>query len=402
LPSAESLAAKEEIAKNWPRFRGPSGAGISAYDNIPTGWNVQKGENILWKTPVPLEGNSSPVVWKDHLFLTGATKDQRQVFCFSTVDGKLLWRKDAPGTPASTAEPPKVNDDTGYASPTPATDGCRIYASFANGDLVAFDFAGTLVWARSLGMPKNSYGHAASLATWGKRVIVQFDQATVKESLSKIMALDGETGKTVWETPRAVPNSWCTPILIEVQGQEQLVAGGDPWAIAYNPADGKEIWRAKCLRQDVGPSPTFADGMVYVANQAPALSALRPNGTGELQPLWSGEDGLPDISCPLATPQYVLLLTSSGTLTSYDAKQGKKLWEQDFEDANFKASPGMVGKYLYLFADAGKYFVVLPGAEGCKTISQGTMGEGFSASPAFLDGRMYVRGKSTLFCIGKK
>jgi outer membrane protein assembly factor BamB len=402
LPVTETPASKAEIAKNWPRFRGPGGTGISAYDNIPTAWNVQKGENIVWKTPVPLEGNSSPVVWKDHLFLTGATSDKRQVFCFSTLDGKLLWQKDAPGTPASTAEPPKVNDDTGFASPTPATDGHRIYASFANGDLVAFDFTGALVWARSLGMPKNSYGHAASLATWGKFVIVQFDQATVKEKLSKIMALDGETGKTVWETPRSAPNSWSTPIVIEVKGQDQLVTCGDPWAIAYIPADGKEIWRAKCLRQDVGPSPTFADGIVYIANQSPNVSALRPDHTGELKPIWLGEDGLPDTSSPLATPQYVLLMTSEGTLTCYDAKEGKKLWEQDFEDTRYKSSPGMAGKYLYLFADAGKYFVVLPGPEGCKTISQGTLAEDCSASPAFLDGRIYIRGKHTLFCIGKK
>ena len=276
-----------------------------------------------------------------------------------------------------------------------------MYAWFANGDMAAFDFAGTPVWARSLGMPKNSYGHATSLAIWHKLVIAQFDQGTAKENLSRLLALDGETGKTVWETPRPVPNSWCTPVIIEVKGEEQIVTCGDPWVIAYRPADGKEIWRAKCLRQDVGPSPTSADGMVYVANQFPALSAIQPSGQGELKALWSGEDGLPDISSPLATPQFVLLLTSSGTLTCYEAKQGKKLWEQEFDDVQFKASPGMAGKYVYLFADKGKFLVVEPGFEGCKKVSEGTMGDEVVASPAFQNGRMFVRTKSKLFCIGK-
>ncbi len=391
-----------QYAKSWPRFRGPGGTGVSAYTNVPTKWDAASGENILWKTPVPLEGNNSSVVWNDRVFVTGATNQKRQVFCFSAADGKLLWAKDVPGTPESAAEI-ELNEDTGFAAPTAATDGRRVFAVFANGDLGAFDFDGKLAWARSLGIPKNHYGHASSLATWRDRLIVQFDQGTAKEGKSRLLALDGATGKTVWETPRPVPNSWSTPIVIDLKGQEQIVTCGEPWVMAYNPADGKEIWRGKFLRQDVGPSPTYFDGMVYAASEFPQVSAIRADGQGDITAThlaWMGEDGLPDTCSPLATPEHLILLTSSGMMTCYGAKNGKKLWEHDFE-VNFKASPSLVGKNVYVISDEGKGWVVEPGATGAKVVAESNLGEPCVASPAFQDGRIYLRGKKHLFCIGK-
>jgi len=370
---------------------------------VPTTWDGPSGKNVLWKTRVPLEGNSSPIVWKDRIFLTGATERVRQVYCFDTA-GKLLWQKDMPATPASAAKPPEVVGDTGFASSTPAVDGQRVYVMFAIGDVAAFDFAGNQVWVRSLGIPKNSYGHATSLAMVRNLLLVQFDQATAKEGKSKLLALDAATGKTVWETPRPVPSSWCTPIVIEWKGQEQIIAGGDPWTIAYQPADGKEIWRVKCLGQDVAASPVFADGVVYIGNANAKTSAIRINGTGDVtasHTLWTAEDGLPDTCSPLTTSQYVLLLTSGGTLTSYDAKSGKKLWEKDF-DSSFKASPALAGKNVYLLGDEGKAWVVEPGPADCKTVAEANVGEPCAASPAFQDGRIYVRGKQNLLCIGSK
>lgn len=389
---------------NWPRFRGPGGLGISAYDNVPLAWDATTGEGIVWKAPVPLEGNSSPVVWNDRIFLTGATQKVRQVYSFDAPSGKLLWQKDMPATPASQGKLPELSEDCGYASSTPATDGRRLYAWFAIGDLAAFDFDGNLVWSKSFGVPRNGYGHATSLALWHNMLLVQFDQALPKDRKSRLMALDGRTGQTVWETPREAPSSWATPIVIDVAGQQQIITSSDPWVIAYRPDDGKELWRAAVLRGDVVPSPVFADGLVYIANDRPQLSAIRPDGQGDVTKthvVWTGEDGLPDTCSPLATPQYVLLLTSGGMLTCYDAKTGKKLWEQDFETM-FKASPSLVGKYVYLVSDEGKVFVVEPGPTGCKKVSQANVGEPCTASPAFQDGRIYLRGKQHLFCVGKK
>jgi len=393
----------EELVKNWHRFRGPHGSGISAYDNIPVRFNGKTGEGILWKTEVPLPGKNSPVVWGNHVFLTGATEKRREVYCFDAHSGQLLWHKDVLGTPLSEEQVKKITNFTGFAAPTATTDGRRVFAMFASGDVVALDFAGNQRWFRSLAVPNNSYGHAASLAMYQDLLIVQFDQGSKKDGLSKLLALKADTGETAWETSRKVPNSWPSPIVIEHEGRPQIITAADPWVIAYAPKDGKELWRADCLRADVGPSPVFADGVVYVANVDPAASAIRADGEGDVTDthvLWQGEDGLPDCSSPLVTDQFALLAASIGVLTCYDAKNGEYLWEADF-DGNFTSSPGMAGGLLYLFDQDGKVWIVRPTKEKCETITETELGEECVTSPAFLDGRIYIRGKKHLFCIGE-
>jgi len=396
----------EELRKNWPRFRGPDGSGISAYANVPTAWDGASGKGIVWKTPVPLEGNNSPIVWGDRVFLSGADKDRREVYSFDANSGKLLWQKPAPGPAKPPAKPLELDNESnaGWAASTLATDGRRVFAVFPVGELVALDFSGSQLWNRSLGVPVNSYGHASSLAMYRNLLLVQLDQGGAKDGLSRLLALEAATGKTVWEVKREVPNSWSTPIVAMVADRPQIITTADPWAIAYDPAGGQEIWRAKCLREDIGPSPVIAGGIVYTANRAPYLSAIRADGKGDVSKshtLWTAEDGLPDTCSPLATGQYVLLLTSEGTMTCYDAKEGKRLWEKDF-DATFKSSPGLVGTRIYLFSDEGKTWILQPGPKECKIVAESALEEGCATCPAFQDGRIYIRGKKHLFCIGGK
>jgi outer membrane protein assembly factor BamB len=261
-------------------------------------------------------------------------------------------------------------------------------------------------WSRSLGVPKNVYGHAASLAMHQNLVIVQFDQGGRDDDLSKLLALAVETGETVWEIPRSVPNSWPTPIVVEEGGKSQIVTGADPWVIAYSPTDGKEIWRAECLEADVGPSPVYADGTVFVANEFPGAAAIRAGGTGdvtETHKVWESDIGAPDCCSPLATDKFLFLLASYGTLSCFDVKKGgEPFWEEDFEDANFTSSPSLVGKYVYLFGEEGRAWIVEPTKEQCKRIAEASLGEGCVTSPAFQDGRIYIRGEKHLFCIGEK
>jgi outer membrane protein assembly factor BamB/ferredoxin len=397
------LPTDAEIRKYWPRFRGPGGSGVSAYTNLPTAWNGASGEGIVWKTKAPLPGNNSPVVWGDRVFLTGATDRQREVYAFDAKDGKLLWSQPIPGTPQSTAEPPKVMEDTGYAAPTVTTDGRRVYAMFANGDVAALDFGGKIVWTRSLGLPENIYGHAASPVMYKNLVLIQFDQASVKDGKSKLLALEGTTGKTVWEMPREVPNSWATPIVFRHADRDQIVAAAWPWVISYSPADGKELWRARLLSGDHGVSPVFADGLVQIGNEYCKWFALRADGQGDVTKThvaWKGEDGLPDLVSPLVTGEFLLLSTSTGTVTCYDAKKGGMLWEEDFE-TDFSSSPSLVGNRVYLFCKDGKGWIIEPTREACKRIAETDLGEPCVTSPALQDGRLYIRGQEHLFCIGK-
>jgi outer membrane protein assembly factor BamB len=400
---AEPPPSDAEFAKAWPRFRGPAGLGISAYTNVPEAWDAAKGKGILWKTPVPLPGNNSPIVWGKRVFLSGADERRREVYCFDADGGKLLWRENVPGTPQSNARPPKVNDDTGYAAPTTATDGRRVFAIFANGDLAAFDVSGKPAWAKSLGPLQNSYGHASSLLTYKNLLLVQLDQGDSEKPRSKLLAFDSASGDIAWQVDRPVPNSWSSPIVIHVGGRDQLVASGSPWVIGYDLGGGAEVWRAKCLGPDIGPSPVFAAGRVFVANDNAALSAIRADGHGDVTAthiLWKGKDGMPDTCSPLATAEFVFLLTSEGTLTCYDAAKGGVLWAEDFDEP-CAASPSIVGKRLYIVARSGKAWIVEPSRDKCRRVGQCNLGEECVASPAFQDGRIYLRGNKHLFCIGK-
>jgi outer membrane protein assembly factor BamB len=401
--------SEDELRKAWPRFRGYDGSGISPYDNVPTAWDGESGENIKWKVEVPLPGNNSPVVWGNRLFLTGADETQREVYCFSTDTGELLWRQAVPGTPESTAKPPKVMDDTGYAAPTAATDGRRVYAIFANGDMAAYTLEGKLAWSKSFGIPENSYGHAASLCTFENLVFVQIDQARAADGKSRLYAIDGATGNVAWEVKREVPNSWTSPIVVHAAERQQLITAADPWAISYNPRDGAELWRAKVLRMDVGPSPVYADGVVYVANEHPAMTAIRADGQGDLTAdkdtsakylLWKGEDLLPDTASPLATAEYVFVVTSGAMLACHDAKSGDLRWEKEF-DLGFSSSPSMIGGNVLVIDTEGNSWLIDPTGDEGKTVAEGKLGEECVTSPAFQDGRLYLRGKQHLFCIGK-
>lgn len=397
-----SFPTMDELKKNWPRFRGPFGAGIASYTNIPVSWNITNGNNILWKTEVPLSSPSSPLVWGDRIFLVGADATNREVYCYDP-SGKLLWTKKVDPKRAS-SEPPNVMDDGGYGPSTPCTDGQRVYAIYANGDLAAFDFAGNPVWSTNMGHLDNMYGHATSLEMYQNRLLVQLDQASAKDNKSKIYALDGATGKTVWETlPRPVPSSWATPIVVNTGKRDMLIALGNPWVMGYDPSNGKEIWRVKAMSGEVLPSPVYSDGIVYTAIEGEKLNAIKVDGEGDVTAThiaWSADDGLPDIIGPLCDGARVYLLTSGGTITCYEAKAGKKLWNKDL-DLTFKGSTSVAGDKVYAFSDNGVGIVLQAGDE-FKEIARSGMGEDVLASPAFADGRMYVRGKKTLFCIGSQ
>jgi outer membrane protein assembly factor BamB len=392
----------EEIKKNWPRFRGPGGLGVSSYTNVPVSWNGETGEGILWKTPIPLPGKNSPVVWGDRIFLTGATEKERAVYCFDANSGEMLWGRAVENVPFSEPEPPEVSEDTGFAAPTATTDGQRVYAIFANGDLISFDFNGNQIWARNLGPFKNVYGYASSLNMYQNLLIILLDQGGAEDGISEIIGIEGTSGKTVWETDRPVPNSWATPIIIDTGEREEIITCGNPWVIAYEPVSGKEFWRAKCLGGDIAPSPVYGNGLVFVTNTYEILAAIRPGGEGDVTEthiVWTAEDGLPDICSPFTNGELVFLLETYGFLTCYDARDGTKVWEQDL-DETFTASPSLAGNNLYFMTDDGIMIIVEAGRE-FKEAGRSKLGEKSEACPAFLDGRIYIRGEENLYCIAQ-
>lgn len=391
---------QEEIARNWPQFRGPGGLGISAYTNVPTSWDGNTGSGILWKSPIPLHGKNSPIVWENRVFLTGATEEERSVYCYDTDSGELLWEKAVEDVPGSDPEPPEVMEDTGYAAPTAVTDGQRVYAIFANGDIVGIDFDGNQVWARNLGPFDSMYGYSSSLTMYQNLVIVLLDQGGADDGLSEIIGIDAATGRAVWSTPRPVRGSWASLIVIDTGERMEIITSADPWVIAYDPSTGTELWRAKCLGGDVAPTPVYADGLVYVTNVYEVLAAIRPGGEGDVTKtniVWTAEDGLPDICSPLANNELVFLVETYGLITCYDAKTGEYLWDEDTAET-FNASPSLVGEDVYLLTEEG-VMIIIKAARKYEEIARFELGEGSYACPAFLDGRIYIRGEENLYCI---
>ncbi len=384
----------KEIRKNFANFRGYGGNGISYHKNIPVSWNGASGTNICWKTPIPLHGFNSPVIWEDKIFLAGANAQKREIYCFDRLTGKIHWTANVKNVPGSPATSPAVTDDTGHAAATLSTDGRRVYAIFSNGDITAIDMEGKKVWARNLGPTGNHYGHSSSLMLHQNVLIVQYDTKTSP----KIMGLSIKTGNTVWSTARDVKVSWASPVVIYTGKQTEILLASDPGVASYNPYSGKENWNIESVFGEVGPSVAYADGIVYAMNEYASLYAIKLGDEPEI--LWENMDYLSDVPSPIATKKYLFVPTSYGVFACYDAKTGEQFWEQEFDNGSY-SSPMMVDGKIYLM-DMGGVMHIFSASDKYVAIGTASLGEASMTTPAFSDGHIYIRGEKHLFCVGSK
>ena len=391
--SISEYPTEKEIENNHPAFRGSGGNGISYHKNIPTIWNGTTGDNILWKLKIPLHGFNSPIVWGDKVFVSGAVDDKREVYCIDGNTGVILWTFDVKNIPGSPAKLPQVTDDTGLAAPTLTTDGRRVYAIFGNGDLVAIDMKGEQVWARNLGDPGNHYGHSSSLMLFQNILILQYD---TKKS-PKLLGLSTKSGETLWSTDRKVRISWASPIVVVTGNKTEIIIASDPIVASYNPLTGKENWQVDCIFGEVGPSPAYADGIVFAVNEYAKLVAIKIGPTPEI--IWENDEYLSDVPSPVATKELLFMATSYGAVVCYDAKTGEKYWEQEF-DNGFYSSPILADGKIYLM-DMEGIMHIFKAENEYEQISESPIGEKGMTTPAFADGKIYVRGNDYLYCIGR-
>jgi outer membrane protein assembly factor BamB len=390
-PAAIVLSA-QNIKSNHNSFRGPFGQGVSYMKNIPTQWDGAAGTNIAWKSSIPKHGYNSAVIWRDKIFISGSDAQSREVYCFDRATGKLLWTGKADNIQGSPANPPKVTADTGLSAPTLATDGTNIYAIFATGDVIAFDMNGNRVWARNLGVPDNHYGHSSSLIVWDGKLFVQYDT----NRGGKVMALKTDTGETAWEKTRSSKISWASPVLANVGGKYQLILTSDPIVAGYDIKTGEELWQVKCMMGEVGPSVGFADGIVVAANEYAKMVAIDVNTKAIL---WEADEYLPEASSPLAYNGLVVVATSYGVLACYDLKTGEKYWEHDVGKTLY-SSPVYADGKIFMMDNDGVMRIYEFGKE-MKLISENKLGEHAGTTPAFANGKLYIRGDKNLYCIGK-
>lgn len=377
------------MKNNFPSFRGAGGIGIAYKKASPISWDGPSGKNIKWKTSIPLPGFNSPIIWGDYVFITGANATKQEVYCIHKNTGKIIWKANVQPSTKS----PKVTDDTGFSAPTATTDGTYVYAIFSNGDVVAIDFKGTIIWTRNLGVPDNSYGHSSSLIVYGDKLIVQYDQK--KSAL--LLALDTKTGKTVWSQTRKVKNAWSSPSIVNTGSRMEILVVADPSLTSYDPTTGKQLWTINCTSGEVGPSPAYANGIAFVVNDYAKLAAIKVGNQPEI--LWENNDYLSDVPSPVASKDYVIIATSYGEVACYDAKTGDKYWNHDFQSGIY-SSPIIVGNNVYLMDKKG-IMHIFKLEKTFTLIGEPKLGEKSDCTPAFTDGKIIIRAGTNLYCIGK-
>ncbi len=430
-------ARPQETAKRfqWPSFRGPSASGVADGQNPPTAWDPETGHNVLWSTPVPGLGHSSPVVWGDRIFLTTAVSadpdavfrygtDGRQdrrsdrsrnawyVYAIDRRGGAVVWVREAISGSPSVQRHPKNS----YASATPATDGEHVVVLMATGGVFCYDFDGELLWDVDLG-PLDAgasydtayqWGAASSPIIWQDLVIVQADQ----QEGSFIAAFDIGTGEEVWRTPRDLISSFSTPTIHVGPERTELVTNGAGAMHGYDPASGEELWRMSGSSLNTTPTPVSDRGLVYVASgyRTRPIFAIRSGATGDISlaagessnahVAWSSPRDGPYIATPLVYRGHLYVVSANGVLTVFDSATGERVYQRRIGDTGgaYSASPIAGDGRIYLTSEDGDIFVVRAGPE-YELLATNRMGEVCLATPAISEGQLFIRTTGHLFAV---
>jgi outer membrane protein assembly factor BamB len=378
---------------NWPSFRGQDSKGIAGGTGYPTDWNAATGKNIGWKTEVPMKGKSSPVIWGDKIFITGAQERICEVFCFDKKTGKILWTGSGSGVPGEPVVLPKMDPEAGLAVSSTATNGKIVCAIFSNGNLVCFDMDGKQKWAKNIGVPESSYGYTSSLMIYKDILLVQFD-SNVKISL---IGFDLETGVQKWETLRQGHAVYSSPVMAYFAGKSELIINGNPLVSGYDPLSGKELWEIECMSGDVAPSVAVNSTMTYAVTDYAKLVAIKPSNGVSI--IWEDNTYTPDVSSPVATDQFLFVSTGTGDVACYNAVKGDTLWTHYFPNP-FYASPVIADDMVYLLDRTGVMHIAKAGTT-FSLIAESSLGEAADCTPAFSDKKIYIRGKKNLYCISE-
>jgi outer membrane protein assembly factor BamB len=396
-----------EAAGYWSRWRGPSGQGLVDGAGYADKWSAT--QNVLWSVDLPGDGNSSPIVWDDRIYLTAADRDGgRSILAVSRDDGRLLWQTAAPKASAE-----RVHRKNGRASSTVAVDGQRVYAFLGNQGVVAMTLDGKVVWHNDTGPTANYHGPAGSPLLYKDFVIVYQDQGASfgrflgGQAESFIVAIDRATGKTAWRKPREAAVGWGTPIAIRVNGQDQILVHGQYKVTAYDPTSGEELWSCDGPTMEVIPTPAVGHGLVYCCSgRAGPTLAIRPDGKGDVTDThiqWRTTRGSPFIPSPLLYDGVLYTVNDMASIgAAFDAVTGQNLWQNRLGPPmreGFSASPVAVDGKIYFTNDVGQTFVLKAGRE-FQLLHVNDLGEQVLASPALVDGKWYWRTASKLLAVG--
>ena len=404
------LSAALLRAENWPQFRGPTGQGLSVEKKLPLNWSANS--NVLWQTAIPGESWSSPIVWGDRVFVTTATENGQscRMLSLDTKSGKILWDKEVfPQVPRR-----KEGRNT-YATPTPATDGERVYACFGDGSFAALNFAGTVVWTNRDYKFYGQHGLGSSPMLHRGLLIMARDGSSDGDDKklgwqkpwdqSYVLALDAQTGKERWKGRRGLSRiSHGAPCIWEQDGKAQVVSEAGDVVQGFDIRTGERLWTCEVIGEGKVPSAVLGDGLVFTAGGwggKETIKAFKLGGQGELKEtnlVWEQKKGMPKIPSLIYVKPHLFAVTDGGVASCLKADTGELVW-QERVGGNFSASPVSAAGRIYFLGDNGETAVIEAGPE-FKVLARNPLGEKAQASIAISQGRLFIRTEKNLFCIG--
>ena len=346
-------------ADEWPQFRGPDGQGHASQRGLPTEWSETK--NIVWKTPIEGLGWSSPVIRGKQIWLTTAIEEGHSLraVCVDLASGKIVhdvevFQVESPGS---------VHSKNSHASPSALLEGDRVYVHFGDNGTACLSSDGEVLWRNNELKYAHGHGPAGSPVLYKDLLIASCDGTDIQY----VVALDKHSGKLRWKTDRKGRMAYSTPLVIRVGDEDQLVSTGGDAVVAYNPADGEELWRVRYDGYSEVPRPVYGQGLVFVSSgyDSPVMYAIRPDGRGDVTDThvaWTLSKAAPLNPSPLLIGEDLYLVSDQGIASCLEAKTGEKRWQKRLP-GNYSTSPLAADGKIYITNETGLTTVLAAGAE---------------------------------------
>ena len=431
-----------QAEENWPHWRGPHHNGISDAINLPMNWSLT--ENIVWKTELPSWSAATPIIWGDRIFITSPSKaepaenpeqieqtqggNRRQrssrdpggsnlfLFCISKPDGKVLWQRELDNNN-------QVYNKHNDATPSPVTDGQHVWVVTGTGKITCFDMDGRPIWKKDLqedyGPFGHNFGYGSSPLLHEGSLIVEVLHGMRTDDPSYIVSYEATTGDVRWhqerptDAERESPDAYTTPVVLQHNGQTQIVISGGDYVTGHDFNTGEEIWRAggtnplKRSNYRVIPTPVIVDGMIYVPTRKKPVLALKFGGAGDITEshlVWKYEGAAgPDVPSPISDGHNFYMVDDRGLVTCLDAKTGELIWGPEAtSEAIVSASPILADGKLYIINEEGVTSIVSVGKEFKILATNELDGTYTLASPAVSGSQLFIRTSTHLYCIGEE
>lgn len=403
-------AAVQMSAENWPQFRGLNGQGNSAERSLPLRWTAT--ENVRWKTSIPGDSWSSPIVWNDRIFLTTATESGTscRVLSLERRTGRVLWDKEV-----FKQIPRRKEARNTYATPTPATDGKRVVACFGDGSFACLSFAGEVIWVNRDFSFYGQHGLGSSPVLYRDLIVMARDGSSdgdnkklgwqIPWDRSRVIALDLKTGKERWQGSRGMSRiSHGTPVIWEHDGKAEIVSEAGDVVQGFDLRTGERLWSNEVLGEGKVPSTLIGEGMVFTAGGwggRESIKAFKLGGKGDLKEshlVWEQKKGMPKVPSMLYVKPYLFAITDGGVASCLKASTGELIW-QERVGGNMSATPFAAPGRIYFVDDNGLTTVVEAGPQ-FRVLSKNPLGEKVQASLAASHGQIFIRTETSLVCIG--